>query len=92
MARALLAQLVLELGIAEAVVTLDLLDGAIDLVAAHRQLQLGRLLGQQLVLHQPLQDLAADGVGARLALGRVGDAGDLRPAAAPRDPRPRSAG
>ena len=73
----LAAELLLELRVVETVVTLDLLDGAIDLVARHRELELGRLLGQQLILDQALQHLAADAVGAGLALGRIGHRGEL---------------
>ncbi len=77
-AEALLAQLILELIVGQAVVPLDLRDGSIDLVAADGQLELRRLLGQQLIVDESLQDFAANGVGARLAFGRVGDGRDFR--------------
>jgi hypothetical protein len=76
-AESLLAQFVLELRVAQPVVALDLFDGAVDLVVADGQLQLGRLLGQQLVVDEAIQNFAADGVGPGLALAGVGDGCDI---------------
>ncbi len=73
----MLAQLVLQLRIGEAVVALDLFDRAIDFLVAHRQLQFGGLLGQQLVVNQAIEDFAPNRAGSGVALAGVCDGSDF---------------
>ena len=68
------AQRLAQLIVVDVVLLLDLLDRRVDLLAGDAQLQLGRLLQDQLVVDQALQHLAAQRRRARRALVGVGDA------------------
>ena len=71
------AQRLAQLVVVEAVLLLDLLDRGVDLLARDAELQLGRLLQDQLVVDQPLEHLAPQRRRPRRPLVRVGDAVDV---------------
>ena len=74
---ALLAQFIAQLGVVDAVVLLDLFDGLVDLLAADGNLEIGRLLHQELIVHHAFENLPAQGRGPRGPLAGIGDGGDV---------------